>query len=613
MREQKKFWLGCGCQKVVVAVAFLLSTVVADEGAPKASPTKIPRATLGKTVTRQDDSVSRRAAPDLALRPQGAHKADAIAHFVEGLAFEESGEMERALEAYRKVLNVDPGQSELASRVAGLLIQQDDFPQAIDVLKDAIKSNPNNAEPYQQLAFIYTRYLKKTDQAIDYANRAIALNPGDVEGYQRLVEIELAAGQERRALEALDRALKVQSSDPNFWLRLGKLYVAILFKSDSQPKPDKLKKTNDIFKKAADNASDDPDILKDVADYYAASQQLKEAIPLYLRVLELQPDDANAREKLATGFVLTNQREKAVEMLEQIIKAHPEKYQPYDLLAQVLDEEARSLQRAKHIEEAKMKFAKVAANYEQSLLINPNHAGTYVRLAELLLGPLRDPDRAVKLLAEARRRFPGAAEIVYYLAIAQREAKQSQQAVATFEEALREAQLEEDDEFVNAKFYFNYGAAAEQAGLYDKAANLLRKSIALDPENSAEACNYLGYMWADHNMNLDEAELMIRRALESEPSNASYLDSLGWVEFRKGKLDQALDDLLRAAKTADHEDPVVFEHIGDTYLKLNRSQEALEAWQKALALDPKNKNLADKIQATKKAIGRNLPANPNPT
>ena len=57
--------------------------------------------------------------------------------------------------------------------------------------------------------------------------------------------------------------------------------------------------------RAAENSADDPGILKDVADYYAASQQLKEAIPLYLRVLELQPDDANAREKLATGFVLT--------------------------------------------------------------------------------------------------------------------------------------------------------------------------------------------------------------------------------------------------------------------------------------------------------------------
>jgi tetratricopeptide (TPR) repeat protein len=613
VREQKKWGVSCTRRKLLFALSFLAAATLAHAQAPKASPAKASRAHPGKSIPRHDDSVTSKPAPDLALRSQGAHKADALARFVEGMAFEENGEMERALDAYRKVLNVDPGQSELASRVAGLLIQQDDFPQAIDVLKDAIKANPKSAEPYQQLAFIYTRYLKRTDQAIDYANRAISLNPGDIEGYQRLVEIELAAGQERRALEALDRALKVQSRDPNFWVRLGKLYVAILFKSASQPKPDELKKTNEVFKRAAENSADDPGILKDVADYYAASQQLKEAIPLYLRVLELQPDDANAREKLATGFVLTNQRDKAVEMLEQIIKEHPEKYQPYDLLAQVLDEDARSLQRANRIEEAKAKFAKVAANYEQSLLINPNHAGTYVRLAELLLGALRDPERAVRLLDDARRRFQGAPEIVYYLAIAQREAKQSQQAVATFEEALHEAQLDEDDDFVNAKFYFNYGAAAEQAGLYNKAADLLRKSIALDPENSAEASNYLGYMWADHDMNLEEAEAMIRRALQSEPNNASYLDSLGWVEFRKGQYDRALDDLLRAAKTAEREDPVVFEHIGDTYLKLNRAKEALEAWQKALSLDPKNKNLADKIQTTKKTIGKDLPAATNPT
>ena len=558
-------------------------------------------------LDRLDDFLNLKPAADLSLRPEGERKADALAHFVEGMAFEENGEMDRALEAYRRVLNVDPGQSELASRVAALLIREEDFPQAIDVLKDAIKENPNDADPYQQLAFIYAKYLKKMDQAIDYANRAIALNPRDIEAYHRLVEIELAAGDEKKALDVLDRAAKVRSDDANFWIRLGKLYAVILYKPDSPPKPDELKRVNEVFKKAADNANDDPGVLKDVADYYAASQQLKEAIALYLRVLELQPDDANAREKLATGFILTNQRGKAVEMLEQIIKRQPEKYQPYDLLAQVLDEEARSLQRANKPDEAKAKFAKVAANYEQSLLINPNHAGTYLRLAELLLGPLKDPERAVKFLNEARRRFAGAPEIAYYLAVAQREAKQTQQAVATFEEALHEAELDQDNEIVNAKFYFNYGATAEQAGLYEKAADLLRKSIALDPANAAEAYNYLGYMWADHNMHLDEAEEMIKRALEIEPNNGSYLDSLGWVEFRKGKFDQALADLLRATKNMDREDPIVFEHIGDTYLKLNRVPEALESWQKALALDPKNKSLLEKIDNTKMTISKPAP------
>src|SRR6058998_622253 len=612
MRERKKRGVWAH-QCFFFSLAFLVATSVAVARPAKTLSTKsATSSTAVKRPGRQDDSLDPKPAPDLALRVGGAHKADALAHFVEGMAFEENGEQDRALDAYRKVINVDPGQAQLASRVAGLLIQDDDFPQAIDVLKDAIKANPTDAGPYQQLAYIYAKYLKKIDQAIDYANRAIALNPGDAEAYQRLVEIEVAAGQEKKALEVLDRATKVRSNDSTFWMHLGKLYVAILFKSDSQPKPDELKKVNDIFKRAAEHAGDDPTILKEVADYYAASQQLKEAIPLYLRVLELQPEDANAREKLATGFILTNQRDKAIEMLEQIIKEHPDKYQPYDLLAQVLDDEARSLQRANRIEEAKAKFAKVAANYEQSLLINPNHPGTYLHLAELLLGALRNAARGVQLLAEARRRFPGAPEIVYYLAISQREAKQSQQAVATFEEALHEAQLDQDDDVINAKFYFNYGTAAEQAGLYDKAAELLRRSITLDPANSAEACNYLGYMWADHNMNLDEAETMIRRALESEPNNASYLDSLGWVVFRKGKFDQALSDLLRAAKTVERDDPVVFEHIGDTYLKLNRMPEAVEAWQKALTLDPKNKNLAEKVEGTKKRISKDLPKT-NPT
>ena len=614
MRRQKKNsgilpWL---CLLLVFVVP--VPSSVADNRSAKTSPPRSGSSSaLTKKAARQDDSVTSRPASDLALRSESAHKADALVHFVEGMSFEENGEIDRALEAYRKVLNVDPGQSQLASRVAGLLIDQEDFPQAIDVLKDAVKANPNDAEPYQQLAFIYAKYLKKTDQAIDYANRAITLNPADIDGYQRLIEIEIAAGQEKKAIEVLDRATNVRSDDANFWLRLGKLYVALLFKSDSQPKPDELKRTNEIFKRAAERAGDAPAILKDVADYYAASQQLKDAIPLYLRVLELQPDDANAREKLATGFILTNQRGKAVEMLEEIIKEHPDKYQPYDLLAQVLDDEARSLQRARKVDEAKAAFAKAAANYEQSLLINPNHVGTYLHLAELYLGPLKAADRAVKLLTEARRRFLGAPEIVYYLAVAQSEAKQTQQAVATFEEALHEAQLEQDNDIPNAKFYFNYGATAEQAGLYQKAADLLRKSIALDPANSAEACNYLGYMWADHNMNLDEAEAMIKRALEMDPNNASYLDSLGWVEFRKGKFDQALNNLLTAAGTADHEDPVIFEHIGDAYFKLNRLSEAVASWQKALTLDPKNKNLANKIERTKGPMGNGQPPKTNPT
>ena len=183
--------------------------------------------------------------------------------------------------------------------------------------------------------------------------------------------------------------------------------------------------------------------------------------------------------------------------------------------------------------------------------------------------------------------------------------------MATFAEAQHEAELE-DNEILNAKFYFHYGATAEQAGLYEKAADLFRKSIAIDPANSADACNYLGYMWAEQGVHLDEAREMINRALQMEPNNGAYLDSLGWVEFRQGKFEQALANLVRATQNISRDDPVLFDHLGDTYLKLNRMPQALESWQKALMLDPQNKKLADKIDNAKTKLSKGQTQNANP-
>jgi tetratricopeptide (TPR) repeat protein len=585
-------------------VIFGLGSTVLQARAPASTPAP------ARKSAGHDDSFVPTPAPDLALQPENTRKANALADFVEGTRLEENAEMDNALAAYQRVLTFDPGFAELALRVATLLSRQEDYPRAIDVLKDAIKARPKEAGPYLQLSFIYAKYLRKPDQAVKYANQAIALEPLNFEAYQRLYEIEASTGQPQKALMALDRAANVKSTEPAFWIRLGKLYATIIFKSETEPKPEDIKRVNGFFEKAVANAGEDAAALKEVADYYAASQQIQEAIPLYLRVLELQPDDLNAREKLATGFALTNQRDKAIAMLEELIRKQPAKYQPYELLAQLFDEAGRSLERANQSEQAKAQFTKAAANYEQSLLINPTRANTYLRLAELLIVPLKDSERAAKLLAEARQRFPGVPEFTYFLGIAQREAKHPQQAVITFEEAVNEAQ-QANDEVLNARFYFDYGAAADQAALYDKAADLFRKAISLDPANSAEACNYVAFMWAEHNMHLDEAEEMVGRALQFDPDNGAYLDTLGWIHYRKGKFDDALNELLRAAQNLTKADPIVLEHIGDTYAKLNRVPQALDYWQKAIALSPENKLLAEKIEKTKTTISQGPPGKIN--
>lgn len=596
------WWIAGSCG-LCLSLAAARSVDEPRAAAPRSAPAK---------AAAQDDSLVLHAPKDLALQPEGERKARALLDYVQALDLQDNGESEQALAAFERVLAIDPGEVDLATRVAFLLTQQGDYPRAIDILKDAVKAQPKEPGPYLQLAYIYAKYLKKLDPAIRYAQQAVALAPNEIEGYQRLAEVQLTARYRKGALQTLDRAARVETNDPSFWTQLGKLYLALVSQPEKGPKPEELEKVNAVFRKALSLAPSDASVLRDAADYFAASQQVQEAIPLYLRVLELQPNDSNSREKLATGFMLTNQRGKAIEMLQEIIQQHPEKYQPYELLGRVLEEDAKALLQVEKPKEAKAEYQKAAASYEQSLLINSTQPENYLHLAELLLSRLRDNERAVRLLQEARHRFPTTPQITYLLAVALREAKQTQAAVATFAEALHEADAQ-GQEIANGRFFFEYGAAAERAGLYDKAAELFKKSAQLDPADAAEAYNYLGFMWADQNTHLDEAEDYIKRALAADPDNGAYLDSLGWLHYRRGQYEQALAELLNAAQVLKAQDPTVFEHIGDAYSMLQQMPKALEYWQKAFALDQTNKKLAEKIAAAKTKVSTGAPAGAPPS
>ena len=148
-------------------------------------------------------------------------------------------------------------------------------------------------------------------------------------------------------------------------------------------------------------------------------------------------------------------------------------------------------------------------------------------------------------------------------------------------------------------FYFQLGAAYERNRQYDTAAKIFNKAIGMSPEYH-NAMNYLGYMWADINRNLDEAATLIIKANELESDNAAYVDSLGWLYFRQGKFDEALTELLRAAElTKDEPDSTIFEHIGDAYQALGQADEAKDAWQRSYEITP-TESLREKLHPAKK-------------
>ena len=103
-------------------------------------------------------------------------------------------------------------------------------------------------------------------------------------------------------------------------------------------------------------------------------------------------------------------------------------------------------------------------------------------------------------------------------------------------------------------------------------------------------------MFAERGENLDEAVQLITKALELEPDNGYFIDSLGWAYFQQGRYPEALDQLKRAVAKAKEEDPVIFEHLGDAYAKNGLNDEALTAWEKALQLDPNADGVKKKVE-----------------
>lgn len=124
-------------------------------------------------------------------------------------------------------------------------------------------------------------------------------------------------------------------------------------------------------------------------------------------------------------------------------------------------------------------------------------------------------------------------------------------------------------------------AVEVELGNLDAAEQWLQQILDEFPEYVG-AFNDLGYLWTDQGKHLHRSLRMIQQAVEEEPDNVAYLDSLGWALYRLGRFDEALAPLEKAAATGDV-DGVILEHLGDVYAKLGRTSKAVETWRQAAA------------------------------
>jgi tetratricopeptide (TPR) repeat protein len=210
-------------------------------------------------------------------------------------------------------------------------------------------------------------------------------------------------------------------------------------------------------------------------------------------------------------------------------------------------------------------------------------------------------EEALKLanrLVDQTKSNPAALEL---LGMVQRESGDYDEAVKTYEKLLsnltKEKGVKEEElkEFTH-RYRLILSVIYQDLDNVDKATEHLKVLLADDPDNPTYN-NNLGYLWASHDKNLDEAEKMIRKALdedrkqrrkipdlkpEDDKDSSAYLDSLGWVLFKKKKPKEALPYLLEAVKEEEGKHVEIYDHLGEVYMALGQKADAIDAWKKGV-------------------------------
>lgn len=153
----------------------------------------------------------------------------------------------------------------------------------------------------------------------------------------------------------------------------------------------------------------------------------------------------------------------------------------------------------------------------------------------------------------------------------------------------------------SSEIRFDLAAALERSGRWEAAVEEFRALLAAEPDNAA-ALNYLGYMFAERNRNLDEARAMVGKAVELEPTSGAYLDSLGWVHFRLGDLDLAEKYLLEAVGLEPF-DATLHEHLGDLWVARGQPEKAVAAYRRALELELEESGQRERIEEKLRHLG----------
>jgi tetratricopeptide (TPR) repeat protein len=464
-----------------------------------------------------------------------------------------------AEKAYRRVIELDPDDEEALNGLAMVFADRGDMAGATDMLKKAIDKNPDPRN-IVMLAEFYDQ-AKDFSHGADTWKQAVALTNGNIRVLRAYAADCYAAGRFDEALKAIQDLAAADPKDDKLQLQISEL---LRNKGDFDGAAAAVAKARAI-KDSPEARYADAELLNAQGKHAEAVTEMQALLDETRKDDYKQEERGNRMEMLSrlAGFELAaGKTQAAIAAYKEIGTLDP------TLGSRVAIQTVEALKGAKEFKAARTEADAALKKYPADRQVLYVHA--------LLLADVGQADAAISEL----RALPNSAkehEVLMVIAPIQDKAKKFEDERKTLDAAEALSKTPSEKQAIE----FMRGAMYEREKNFDAAEKAFRSVLSSEP-NNAGALNYLGYMFADRGVRLEEAKDLITKALDLEPGNPAYEDSLAWVLYHQDQFDQAATEMQKALiKISD--DPTMHGHLGDIYIKQGKVREAIQQWDMAQA------------------------------
>ncbi len=462
--------------------------------------------------------------------------------------------------AFRKALELDPDNEDAMTNLALVLSDRGDTKGATDLLKRAADKSPS-AESLLRLAGAYEQ-MRSFGPAADTLERALETNPPNIGEIKHQMGQDLMFAQRfADAVKVYQGLVEAEPTDAQSYLRLSQIYREM----------HDFDKAREAAAKARMLEPDDVEIRYNDVAILEAEGRTTDAIQTMNDILNsTKKGNYNAGERAARITLLerlaglereADQTDAAIDSYRQVAQLDS------NMGARSSAEIVETLEGARQYPKAEEEANSALKKWPDDRALHAAHATLVAEMGKTDAGA-----------SEVKKLIDGKNDREMYLTLAQiyDKGKKWGDMAKALDAAEKLSENQEEKESV----WFMRGAMFERQKNLDAAEKEFKKVLAADPDHSS-ALNYMGFMLADKNLRLNEALGYIQKAVDKEPYNGAFLDSLGWVYYRLGRIPEAEDYLRRAVVRTPH-DPSLHDHLGEVLLKASKTKEAVAQWELSL-------------------------------